>query len=78
MKMHLKVDKAGDNEAEECAWVPAKVSFRLPRNFGPHKATQNWGQPLTNKILWSALVNQNSVQPLYKCTEASFQLNTIK
>ena len=47
-------DKAGDNEVEECAWVPGEVSFRLPRNFGQPKATQNWGQPLTNKILWSA------------------------
>ena len=38
-------DKAGDNEVEECAWVPGEVSFRLPRNFGQPKATQNWGQP---------------------------------
>ena len=22
-------DKAGDNEVEECAWVPGEVSFRL-------------------------------------------------
>ena len=38
-------DKAGDNEIEECAWVLGEVSFRLPRNFGQPKATQNWGQP---------------------------------
>ena len=36
-------DKAGDNEAEECVCVPGEVSFRLPRNFGQPKATQNWG-----------------------------------
>ena len=25
-------DKAGDNEVEECSWVPGEVNFRLPRN----------------------------------------------
>jgi hypothetical protein len=35
-------DKASDNEAEECVWVPGEVSFRLPRNFGQPKASQNW------------------------------------
>ena len=39
-------DKAGDNAVEECACVQKEVSFSLPRNFG---------QPFTNKILWSAL-----------------------
>ena len=68
-------DKAGDNEVEECAWVPGGVNFRLARNFGQAKATQYWGQPLTNKILWSvlsfhelgsALVNRRSLVSL--CT----------
>ena len=78
-------DKAGDNEVEEFTWVPVEVSFRLPRNFGQPKATQIWGQPLTNKILWSALNYhglwvslselKKSGQPLYKCTDASFKLN---
>ena len=36
----VSLNDDGDNEVEECAWVPA---------------TQNWGQPSTNKILLSAL-----------------------
>jgi hypothetical protein len=56
--------KAGDNEVEESAWVPDEVSFWLPRNFGQPKAAQNWGQPLTNKILWSALSYHELGSPL--------------
>jgi hypothetical protein len=49
------VSNPGDNEAEGCAWVTGEGSFRIPEKFGQPKATQKWGQPLTNKILWSAL-----------------------
>ena len=37
-------------------WI-TKVSLRLARNFGKPDATCSRGQPLTIRILWSALSN---------------------